>query len=411
MSKITSSKNMLDDGTTLYDEYGNVIGTQYKNALDDGVSTYDRYGNKIATSYQNTLDDGVSTYDRYGNKIASTYGHVMDDGSSTYDQYGNKIADTYQNILDPYSSTTNIYGNAGSAFGAGAAGNYGGGYTPYVPTGGYYGYSPPKLTPREIRKNTICTVLWITGIVGMVLSFVYGVIGLVKPGLLNFDLNIFVAAYAVSTALITVFTAFEDGGSNWELIGTLFLVSCVFFYICGQATYNENGFSQASAGMAWNAVKHMAFIGVLCMFGGMILGLVLEKAFSGSYRNGNLGLAADVLSFLAAAGTCWSVFAAKTLIQIDLLTVIFAALLFMSVLSIVLKRGSKGIFSAVIRTLIMTGIFTALLHEYRYRMGLGSLISALTSMISLKSYIIFGCSGAAGMILGAVLKKMKNKQN
>ena len=41
---------MLDDGTTLYDEYGNVIGTQYKNALDDGVSTYDKYGNKIATS-------------------------------------------------------------------------------------------------------------------------------------------------------------------------------------------------------------------------------------------------------------------------------------------------------------------------------------------------------------------------
>ncbi|MBR4928123.1 MAG: hypothetical protein IKZ63_01350 [Oscillospiraceae bacterium] len=411
MSKITSSKNILDDGTTLYDEYGNVIGTQYKNVLDDGVSTYDKYGNKIATSYQNTLDDGVSTYDRYGNKIASTYGHVMDDGSSTYDRYGNKIADTYQNVLDPYSSTTNIYGDPTGIYGAGVAGNYGGGYTPYVPSGGYYGYSAPKLSPREIKKNRICSAFWITGIVGMALSLIYGIIGLIKPDLVRFDLDIFAAVYAASLALISVFTAFEMGEMDWESVGTLFLVSLLYFYICGQATYNANGFSQASAGMAWNAVKHIAFIAMICLFGGKIIGLILEKAFSGSYKNGNLGLAADVLSFCAAAGTCFLVFTGRELLHITVLTAVFAALIFLSVFSVVHKRGTKGLFNAVIRTLIMTGAFTALIHEYRYRMGIGSLISMLTSMISLRWYIIFGCSAAAGMILGAVLKKIKNKQN
>ncbi|MBQ4240667.1 MAG: hypothetical protein II672_06120 [Oscillospiraceae bacterium] len=418
MSKITASKNTFDDGTTLYDEYGNVVGRQYKDSFGDGVTTYDQYGNTVARSYSNSFDDGVTTYDQYGNRIATTYGHSFDDGSTTYDQYGNRIADTYQNTFDPGSSTTYFTGAAGAGYAAGASSyssgydsSYSSGYTSsYIPTGGYAGgYSPPD--PRTLRKNRICGVFVTLGIIGLVLDFIYGLVGIIKPDLISLDLGIFTAVYAACTAAVALFESFEMGEFEGGLVGGLAVASLLFFYICGQATYNANGYSYGSAQMAWSTVKHIAFIGLICVAGGMIIGLVLEKAFSGTYRNGNLGLAADVLSFLAAAGTCWSVFTAKTLIQIDILTVIFAALLFMSVLSIVLKRGSKGIFSAVIRTLIMTGFFTALLHEYRYRMGLGSLISALTSMISLKSYIIFGCSGAAGMILGAVLKKMKNKQN
>ena len=195
MSKITASKNTFDDGTTLYDEYGNVVGRQYKDSFGDGVTTYDQYGNTVARSYGNSFDDGVTTYDQYGNRIATTYGHSFDDGSTTYDQYGNRIADTYQNTFDPGSSTTYFTGAAGAGYAAGASSyssgydsSYSSGYTSsYIPTGGYAGgYSPPD--PRTLRKNRICGVFVTLGIIGLVLDFIYGLVGIIKPDLISLDL-------------------------------------------------------------------------------------------------------------------------------------------------------------------------------------------------------------------------------
>ena len=52
---------------------------------------------------------------------------------------------------------------------------------------------------------------------------------------------------------------------NGEIVGGLAVASLLFFYICGQATYNANGYSYGSAQMAWSAVKHIAFIGLVCL--------------------------------------------------------------------------------------------------------------------------------------------------
>ncbi len=406
MGSIKTTDNLFDDGKTIYNEYGEKIGTQYKNVLDDGVTTYDKYGNKVATSYKNVLDDGVSTYDKYGSKVATSYKNVFDDGVSTYDNYGNRIGTTYRDPWDSSSSTTYTSGGYGTSYSAGSgaygSASYGEGTAPVYHGG--YSYSG---TPAELKKDTISNVLQIIGIVILVLDFIYGVIGVIKPDLVRFSLDILILAYAAGVTLVSFFSAFMYGELSGETIGYTILASLFFLYLCGQGTYNANGYSASSASMAWRAVADMAKLGIICLAGGWVLGLIAERLFSGKGKDGRLGTVCFSLIGIAVLYGAVHAFTSVALIPVKIYIALCAALSAVFLYGIIRRHGKRGVFRGLLYTLLLTGGFTALVHLMQYRRGIGSLISSLTSMVSLYYYITFGAACIAGMIAGAIAKKRK----
>ena len=75
---------------------------------------------------------------------------------------------------------------------------------------------------------------------------------------------------------------------------------------------------------------------------------------------------------------------------------------------IIRKHGKKSAFRAVMMTLVFTAGFTALFHNLDYgRVPLRSLYRLMTTMRSLRYYLILLGTAVAAMIAGALVRKGK----
>ena len=412
MAKIRTSDNLFGDGKTIYDEYGNVIGTQQKDLFGDGVSTYDKYGNKVATSYKDTFGDGVSTYDKYGNKVSTTYQNTFGEGTSTYDKYGNKIAETYRDTWDPSSSTTYTAGT-GNGYGTGisyedlygttSADTYsGGGYS-----GPYYGYHDNR-SPREKKKDRVCSVFATIAIVILVLDAVWCLAGLFVADKVRLDLDIYLLAYAAGVLILSFFSGFEFGELDGANIAWTIFASLGFLFLYGQATYNSHGYNAASASITYRAIGNMAVTGLICIAAGWAGGLFAEKVFMGNGKDGRLGTVLTALVALTALYGGVTVLMPKyMMIPLAVYRTVCYVLCFLYLFNVIRKKGGKGVFRALLTACIFTGGFTALFHNQVQRLPLRVLFDYMTSMDSLRYYIIFGVLSVLSMILGAVVKKKK----